>query len=258
MSRILDAKYLNGYISIDEYDDSIHYQKIYCPECSIAQIHIVRKQDTKPYFASNRKEEHQNDCQHYEEFVSNKNLNHLIESKNEEDQERLEFLIESNLNASIRLLLSNSLSKSSTQKVGYSDISKNQQKFNTSNSYKKESIPRVNIKNVEKRPENIDNHTIIYGRAELEIKNQELVDSQTKKEYTTKKLVFSLNDKIVFSILLSLPQIRHLERENGKYSVIFAVFGKLVKKKSFFNLRISTTKNLKMDDYKANASRYTC
>jgi hypothetical protein len=186
--------------------------------------------------------------------VNNKNLNHLIESKNNEDQKRLEFLIESNLNASIRLLLSNSLPKSSTPKAGYSDISKNQQKFNTSNSYNKESIPRVNIKNVEKRPENIDNHIIIYGRAELEVKNQELVDSQTRKEYTTKKLVFSLNDKIVFSILLSIPLIKHLERENGKYSVIFAVFGKLVKKKSFFNLRISTTKNLKMDDYKANVN----
>ncbi|TSE10328.1 hypothetical protein [Aquimarina algiphila] len=238
MSQFEEAKYLEIYITIEDYIDKVHYQKIFCPECKIAPIHIVRKQKIPPYFASNRKEEHHQDCQHYEEFIPNKNLVRLINSNQIEDQKRLEFLIRSNLKASLRLLLGNEKGNNFNTNFLENNSSTNTEKKGNTDRYKKESIPRVHIKNLRKKEELLDNHIIIYGKAELEIKNHERTNKQTKEKFTVKQLIFRREGKFVFSISLSGYKANNLSQENGNIS--FAVFGELKKNSSFLNIKSHT------------------
>lgn len=244
MSKILEAKFIDGYISIEDYNDKKHYQKIYCPECHKAPIHIVRKQDVKPYFASNRKEEHLENCQHYEEFIENGSLTMLIESNKPEDKKRLEFLIESNLNKSLRLLLNNHESFSENSKTQTLINVKKQTKIENLNICRNESILRVNIVNIRKRTECINNHIVIYGRAYLHVKTNKYKDELTNEDYEIKQLIFKTENKHVFSIFLSRMQTIHFGTDTGIFSVTFAVFGELLQNNIFLNLKITTTRNL--------------
>jgi len=246
MSSIKEAKYLNDIITIEEYRDKVHYQKIFCPECSKAPIHIVRKQKAKPYFASNRKDEHEEDCQYYEEFVKSDRLVRLLESDNKEDQERLNFLVKSNIKAALRLLLKDDEPSKTSNNILYNTrLSKLNLAINPHN-FKKESINRVSIRNLRKNEELIESYIIVYGKCELEVKLHHFLDKNTQKKSPQKQLIFRLNKKFVFSIMLSKAQTTHFDLDVGLYTVAFAVFGKLLLSKTFFNLNIETTKNIEI------------
>lgn len=239
MSKIQEAKFLDGYISIEDYEDKKHYQQIYCPECYKAPIHIVIKQKAKPYFASNRKEEHLEDCQHHEEFIKNESLNILINSYKPEDKNRLEFLIKSNLNSALKIFQKNN---ESTKINSISNNSSQQTKIGNSKIYKNESIPRISINNIRRRTEFLDCYVVVYGRTNLQVL------LHTKEDKYTKQLVFKIEDKSIFSIFLSKKQTEYFETKPGNYSVVFAVFGELFQRDKFLNLRIMTTENLKLLD----------
>ena len=248
MSTIQEAKYLDGFITIDEYNDKLHYQKIYCPECFQAPIHIVRREKGRPFFASNRKEEHLEDCQHYEEFIKREKLNQLIESNKEEDQERIAFLIKKNMNSALRLLLknNNSVSTGITPKSIINQGSKSTK--GKRSATKGESILRINIKNIKKRNELLNNYVVIYGRAQLEVREREPKYNQTNEEYFIKQLFFKINNKLIFSIFLSKAQTEHFHRKVGAYNIAFAVFGFLFQKESYINLKVNSTKNIEIID----------
>lgn len=246
MGTIKEAKYLNNFISIKDYDDKTHYQKIFCPECLKAPIHIVRKQNAKPYFASNRKDEHDQDCQHYEEFVKTDKLTQLIESDKEEDQERIRFLIRSNINAALRLLLKDRESKISNDISFKTCNSKLPNTVANPHNFRRESINRVSIRNLRDKDDLLDTFIVVYGICNLEVMLHKFSDKNTKEKYAVKQLIFRLNNKFVFSIMLSKGQTPHFNPNVGKYSVAFAVFGKLFFNKSFLNLRVETTKHLEI------------
>lgn len=235
----------NKNIEIKDYVDKIHYEKIYCPECLTAPLHIVRKQNVFPYYASNSKQEHLEDCQHYEDYITKKNLNKLIESKNNEDEKRLEFLIDNNLQRAINLLIREETKRNNTVESFISNTTRNQLKASL-NEYKYESIPRVSINRLlSKNGEFIDNYIIIWGNANVESKDYDRINSTTGKKFKIKKLIFRVKGNFKFSIQLSENQIKHYKNlPQNSMNNGFAVFGLVKSNKGFLELKILTTEHL--------------
>lgn len=225
------------YITIENYRDDIHYKDIVCPECKAAAIHIVRKQTTT-YFASNRKEEHEENCQHYRDFIQDNQIKTLIQSQLPEDQNRLEFLIWSNLNATLNLLR-----KDNSSTPIHNNIENNSPQNNASASkgrnIKKESIQRVHIKNLlNRKTDLVGQYVIIYGISDIEKKH-------IKDKYTDKNiflnLYFRLNNKFIFSISLTTADlIKHFDKKLPDNTIYqgFAVFGLLNENKNFLSIKI--------------------
>ena len=201
-------------IEIIDFIDKKHKGYIYCPECLIAPLHIVRKQKVT-YFASNRKEEHSKDCQHYQDFIPNRNLTKLINSTNIEDKKRLEFLVTNNLQNAINLLLKKENSNS-IKKTFASTKNSIKKAKNTTNTYKRENIPRVSIKNLYKKKDSLlNNYIIIWGKAEVESKS---INTNFKT------LIFRIDGKFRFSIPLTKNQIKYYkELPNNPQNTGFAV-----------------------------------
>lgn len=235
----------NKSIGIEEYVDKLHYQRIYCPECLIAPLHIVRKHKTPPYYASNSKQEHLEDCQHYEDYISNRSISKLIKSDEVEDRERLNFLIKNNLQETINLLIKKEEKENNTVQFRDNKHS-NASQIALSNKYKKESIPRVSINRLfRKKEEYLNNYVIIWGNSDIETKEKELENSNTKEKFTVKQLVFRVKNKFRFSIPISgilLKYYTDLAENNANKS--FAVFGLLREANGFLELKIMTTKHL--------------
>jgi hypothetical protein len=236
----------NQYITTNDYSKNIHYQKIYCPECHLAPIHRVKKQKTT-YFASNRKDEHSENCQHYQEFISNRNLTKLINSDNVDDQERLKFLIDNNLDSAIKNLIKNQL-KEPEQELQNSQSINQSIKTNTSSSeYQKESIPRVHIKNLfKKKSDCLNHHIVIWGISSIESKEYDRKNSKTGKDFKLKDLIFREKEQFRFKVSLTGYKISYYkELPKNPMKVGFAVFGFLQEYNGFLSLKIQSTNHLK-------------
>ena len=215
------------YISAQEYRDELHLDKICCPECYEAPLYFVQKQKTA-YFRVENKEDHSEDCSFYQEFVPNQEVVRLIESKEEVDKERLEFLIEINMRNALNLLRRLN-AEPLINKVG---IENNNNSKNTTNDKNRtqevKSITRVNISNLLKnRDEYQGEYIVIYGKANIEeTEVEERENSKTKEKFKTKSLIFKKNDERIFRINLTGDKKTKEKFNFGKgdtYS--FVVFG---------------------------------
>lgn len=234
----------NKNIGIEEYIDKLHYQSIYCPECLTSPLHIVRKQKRPPYYASNSKQEHLEDCQHYEDYIPNRSISKLIKSNEVEDKERLSFLIKNNLQGAINLLIKKEEKENNTVQFRDNKHS-NTSQIAPSNKYKKESIPRVSINRLfGKKEEYLNNYVIIWGNADIETKEKELENFNTKEKFTVKRLIFRVNNKFRFSISISGTLLQYYtDLEENITNKSFAVFGLLRETNGFLELKIMTTKH---------------
>lgn len=238
-------KSVNEYLDVKSYENNIHYGKIYCPECHEAPLHIVKKQKIPPYFASNSQQEHSEDCQHYQEFISKNNLKRLLESNSIEDRDRLKFLIDNNLTGAINLLLKNKPIERNSNHL--SDIKSPQSSSQQTGAYKKESIPRVSIKNILKnRNTFLENYLVVWGESEIESEVRHPISSITNKPFIVKNLIFRINGSFRFSVSLSESKIKHYKElpEQG-FKTGFAIFGLLVERNGYLEIKIATTKHLK-------------
>lgn len=156
------------YISAQEYRDELHLDKICCPECYEAPLYFVQKQKTA-YFRVENKEDHSEDCSFYQEFVPNQEVVRLMESKEEVDKERLEFLIEINMRNTLNLLRRlNAEPLINKVRIENSNNSKNTAN-NKNRTQEVKSITRVNISNLLKnRDEYHGDYIVIYGKAKIE------------------------------------------------------------------------------------------
>ena len=245
-----EAKYQNELIEAKDYIEEKHYKNIFCPECSKAPIHLVKKQIAKPYFSSNRKDEHEEDCQYYREFISNEAILRLVESKSIKDQERLEFLINSNLDSSIRLLLKDIKTPLTNATRPIETTPNLSQSNNNKKVYQKENIPRIHIKNLNFDSEFVNQYAIIYGQAEIIVKTVEKTDPKTQDTYIEKSLSFYHGKGIKFSCFLSKNQSKYFDETKNYQNAYFAIFGQLLinefQEKKYLNLRIKTTKELRI------------
>ncbi|WP_421497843.1 hypothetical protein [Flavobacterium columnare] len=235
------------FIKVENYSDKIHYMNIFCPECEIAPIHIVRKQKGT-YFASNRKDEHSEDCQHYREFIVNKNIVKLINSEISEDKERLRFLIDSNLRSSLNLLQKKVIGNLDFLKINR--VHQIESNFETSklDKYTTENILRIHIKNIfKKKAELLNQYIIIYGFASIECTERESVNKTTQESFKIKNMYFKLNDRLHFSITLTGKKLNHyVELSENPFELGFAVFGLMAENKGYLNLKISSINHLKI------------
>ena len=215
------------YISAQEYRDELHLDKICCPECYEAPLYFIQKQKTA-YFRVENKEDHSEDCSFYQEFVPNQEVVRLIESKEEVDKERLEFLIEINMRNALNLLRRLN-AEPLINKVG---IENNNNSKNTTNDKNRtqevKSITRVNISNLLKnRDEYQGEYIVIYGKAEIEeTEVEEIENTKTKEKFKAKSLIFKGNDERIFRINLTGDKKTKEKFNFGKgdtYS--FVVFG---------------------------------
>ena len=215
------------YISAQEYRDELHLDKICCPECYEAPLYFVQKQKTA-YFRVENKEDHSEDCSFYQEFVPNQEVVRLIESKEEVDKERLEFLIEINMRNALNLLRRLN-AEPLINKVGIENSNNSKNTTNDKNRTQEvKSITRVNISNLLKnRDEYQGEYIVIYGKAEIEeTEVEERENSKTKEKFKTKSLIFKKNDERIFRINLTGDKKTKEKFNFGKgdtYS--FVVFG---------------------------------
>ena len=215
------------YISAQEYRDELHLDKICCPECYEAPLYFVQKQKTA-YFRVENKEDHSEDCSFYQEFVPNQEVVRLMESKEEVDKERLEFLIEINMRNTLNLLRRlNAEPLINKVRIENSNNSKNTAN-NKNRTQEVKSITRVNISNLLKnRDEYHGDYIVIYGKAKIEeTEVEERENSKTKEKFKTKSLIFKKNDERIFRINLTGDKKTKEKFNFGKgdtYS--FVVFG---------------------------------
>lgn len=248
MAEFDTAKYLDIEITSKEYQEDLHRNEIYCPECEIAPLHIVNQQKGLPFFKSNRKEEHQSDCQHYRDFIKSRELKRLTKSVDFEDKERLDFLVKSNLRSTIRLLRGSLSVPDGTNESVKTSISGEKPSSTNLMNNKLEHIPRIHTKNLFRRKnEFIDEYVLIYGYAELQIKNFDSVNSKTNQEFSWKRIEFrSEGNKFLFSINLTSNQSNYLNIACENELIQFGVFGKLIESNSFLGLKIITTSHLEI------------
>ena len=221
------VKETGEYISVQEYRDELHLNKIYCPECYKAPLYFVPKQKTV-YFRVENREDHLEDCSFYQKSISNQEVVRLIKSEKEVDKERLKFLIEMNMRNALNLLRRQN-TEPLINKVGIENS--NNPKKTTNNKNRTEevkSITRVNISNLLKnRDEYQDKYIVIYGKAEIEeTEVEERENSKTKEKFKTKSLIFFKNDERIFRINLTGDKKTKEKFNFGKgdtYS--FVVFG---------------------------------
>ena len=248
MSEFDEAFYneKNTCIEIREYEDYRHYKNIYCPECFVAPLHIVRKQKSVTYFASNRKEEHTEDCQHYGERTSNRYLSTLVQSDVVADKERLEFLVQKDLQKTINQFYS----RESIKQGNVANDANNSRARSTrtlTREQRNESIFRISIKNLlQHRNKYLDNYIIVWGNADVESSEKEGLNPKTNEKFKIKKLVFKVNGKFRFSISLTGSKLNYYQDlERNPMNVNFAVFGQLKENKNYLELKVFTTKHLK-------------
>ena len=215
------------YISAQKYRDELHLDKICCPECYEAPLYFVQKQKTA-YFRVENKEDHSEDCSFYQEFIPNQEVVRLMESKEEVDKERLEFLIEINMRNALNLLRRLN-AEPLMNKVGIENSNNSKNTTNNKNRTQEvKSITRINISNLLKnRDEYQGDYIIIYGKAEIEeTEVEERENSKTKEKFKTKSLIFKKNDERIFRINLTGDKKTKEKFNFGKgdtYS--FVVFG---------------------------------
>ena len=215
------------YISAQEYRDELHLDKICCPECYEAPLYFVQKQKTA-YFRVENKEDHSEDCSFYQEFVPNQEVVRLIESKEEVDKERLEFLIEINMRNALNLLRRLN-AEPLINKVGIENSNNSKNTTNDKNRTQEvKSITRVNISNLLKnRDEYQGEYIVIYGKAEIEeTEVEEIENTKTKEKFKAKSLIFKGKDERIFRINLTGDKKTKEKFNFGKgdtYS--FVVFG---------------------------------
>lgn len=236
----------NRAIRIEDFKDAIHLGNIYCPECYVAPLHIVRQQKKYPYFASNRNKEHLEDCQFFEEFISINSLNKLYNSKEIEDKDRLNFLITNNLQKVINLMFKNDNKIVNTLEInnflheGKISLNKFEKK------YKYESIPRVHLNNIlKKKKDYLDHYLIVWGKAYIEFKTVERINQTTQQIFYLKNLVFrDTEKKFRFNVFLNSKQSLEFGYLDGNKN--FAIFGKLNENKGFLNFKIEENNHLKI------------
>jgi hypothetical protein len=233
-------------IDVHKYLDRLHYKNIYCPECFVAPLHIVRKQNSLPYFASNRKEDHTEDCQHYGQRTLNQYLSRLVLSDVKEDKERLEFLVQKDLQKTINQFYTREFIKQ-VKVENYTNNSQNSSIKTLAKEHKNKSILRVSIKNLlQYRNKYLDNYIIVWGNADVESSEKEGVNSTTKDKFKIKKLVFKVDNKFRFSISLTGSKLNYYQDlERSPMNINFAVFGQLIENNSYLELKVFTTKHLK-------------
>ena len=215
------------YISVQEYRDELHLNKIYCPECYKAPLYFVPKQKTI-YFRVENREDHLEDCSFYQEFIPNQEVVRLIKSEKEVDKERLKFLIEMNMRNALNLLRRQN-TEPLINKVGIENSNNPKKTTNNKNRTQEvKSITRINISNLLKnRDEYQDKYIVIYGKANIEeTEVEERENSKTKEKFKTKSLIFKKNDERIFRINLTGDKKTKEKFNFGKgdtYS--FVVFG---------------------------------
>lgn len=232
-------------IKVEDYMEKVHYQKLYCPECHLAPIHIVKKQKTT-YYAANRKNQHSKDCQYYSEFIANRNLINLLNSQEVEDIDRLKFLIKSNLESALKNLLKNSYNSLNNSLSNFRKDANQKAKVSNGSNYERFSIPRVKIKNVYRKKEDlIGSNIVIWGVASIESRSYERKNGATGEIFKVKDLIFSENEKYRFKIQLTGFKLSYYkELPNNPMTIGFAVFGLLTEHNGFLVLKIQSTKHL--------------
>lgn len=245
MAEFDTAKYIDMEITPKEYQDDMHRNMIYCPECELAPLHIVIRQKGEPFFKSNRKEEHKPDCQHYRDFINSRELKRLTKNIDLEDKERLKFLVETNILSAIRLLKGDRGTDDETLSIEKSSSEKKPLRTK-SGKIKHEHIPRIHTKNLFRRKsEFIDEYVLIYGSAKILVKKFDSINRKTNEKFAWKKIEFrSEQDKFLFSINLTSNQSNYLNISCDKKLIKFAVFGKLIEINGFISLKIITTSHL--------------
>lgn len=235
------VRYKKGFLKVNEYNSKLHFDNVYCPNCNVAKVKLVRKAEQQPYFEFVVNSEHDNLCPRATKAMANDTIKKLLQSELKSDMSRINFLVNKNLERGINLLtkIENGGKLSLEDKLELMPQKKQQLVDNRIREYANQNIYSLNA--VELTKTNIDKlngeYAVIYGIAG--ISKAAAGDSI--------KLLFKVNQDVRFSVFIAPSQVQYFVLENSKIAK-FAIFGRIKKAGKFLNMEIRSTRDLVIRD----------
>ena len=98
------ARYKKGFIKACEYNSKLHFDNVYCPDCNMAKVKLVRKAEQDPYFEFVTGAEHDELCPNATKLIAHGVIKELLQSQLKNDMSKINFLVNKNLERAINLL----------------------------------------------------------------------------------------------------------------------------------------------------------
>ena len=235
------VRYKKGFVKADEYNSKLHFDNVYCPDCNIAKVKLVRKVGQEPYFEFVAGSEHDELCPRATKVIAQDIIKGLLHSELKNEMSKINFLVNKNLERAINLLTK----IENGGKLGFKDElelmpQKKQQLVDKRiREYNKQNMYSLNA--VELTHANIDSlngeYVVIYGIAGI---SKTIVGDSMR-------LLFKVNQDVRFSVFLAPSQVQYFAFDNSKIAKV-AIFGKIKKAGKFLNVEIRSTRDLVIKD----------
>jgi hypothetical protein len=235
------ARYKKGFVKASEYNSKLHFDNVYCPDCNIAKVKLVRKAEQDPYFEFVAGSEHDELCPKATKPIAYNTIKELLQSELKNDMSKINFLVNKNLERAINLLtkIDNGGVLELEDELDLMPQKKEKLVKNRIREYAKQNMYNLNA--VELTKANVDSlnakHVVIYGVAGI---------SKTIAGNSI-KLLFKVNQDVKFSVFLTPSQVQYFEFDNSKIAK-FAIFGRVKKAGKFLNMEIRSTRDLVIKD----------
>ncbi|QIV94203.1 hypothetical protein [Allofrancisella frigidaquae] len=232
------ARYKKGFVKINEYNSKLHFGNVYCPDCGVAKVKLVRKADQESYFEFITEDNsHDELCPRISKPIDDNKIKELIASDSKKDMSKVNFIVNKNLERCINLLTK----VENDGKLNYADTlnlmpkKKQQMVEKRIREYSKQDIYTINTFELA----DIDlekvkgKYAVLYGVAGITSSN--IGESL--------KLLFKINEDSRFSTFIVPNQVKYLNFDKS-IRAKFAVFGKLKVVDKFINIEIRSTRDL--------------
>ncbi|QIV96357.1 hypothetical protein EDC55_1048 [Allofrancisella inopinata] len=232
------ARYKKGFIKASEYNSKLHFDNIYCPDCGVAKVKLVRKANQESYFEfiteDNR---HDELCPRISKPIDDNKIKELIASDSKKDMSKVNFIVNKNLERCINLLtkIENDGRLNHEDALSLMPKKKQQMAEKRIREYSKQDIYTINTFELA----DIDlekvkgKYAVLYGVAGITSSN--IGESL--------KLLFKINEGSRFSVFIAPNQTKYLNFDKS-IRAKFAIFGKLKVVDKFINVEIRSTRDL--------------
>lgn len=235
------VRYKKGFISVEEYSSKLHSGNIYCPDCNIAKVKIVRKANHDSYFKFAEASEHDELCPKATKTIEHDTIKELLQSELKNDMSKINFLVNKNLERGINLLrkIENGGKLELEDELNLMPQKKQQLVDKRIREYAKQNMYSLNAVGLTKSKidELNGQYAVIFGIAGI---SKTIVGDSIK-------LLFKVNQDVRFSVFIAPSQVQYFIFDESKIAK-FAIFGKVKKAGKFLNIEIRSTRDLVIED----------
>lgn len=235
------ARYKKGFVTADEYNSKLHFDKVYCLDCNTAKLKLVRKAEKEPYFEFVEASEHDELCPKATKPIALDHIKELLQSELKSDMSKINFLVNKNLERAINLLtkIQNNGVLAPQDQLELMPQKKQQLASKRIREYNKQNMYSLNALELTQATiaDLNGKYILVYGVAGI---SKTIVGDSVK-------LLFKVNQAVRFSVFIAPSQVQYLSFDDSKIAK-FALFGKIKKAGKFLNIEIRSTRDLVIKD----------